>query len=143
MFIDRHLRFCNSLGITASAASTDLIDLGAERRIGTGRPLYMVCVVTVAFTDASSNSTVTVTLESDSTSAFGSAATVLTLPVFAALSAIGTRRIVAIPVDTATEQYLRAYFTVANGDLTTGSFTCFLTEDVEAFQSYADDITVQ
>lgn len=143
MILDAHARFSNAQAITASAASTNLMDLNAtERRPGTGKPIYFVVVCTVAMTDSGSDSTVTVTLQSDSTSAFGSAATVLTLPVFAATSAAGTRRVIQLPADTAHEQYIRAYYTVANGNLTTGSFTAFLATNIEAIQEYADGFTI-
>jgi len=142
MIHDALARFSNSQAVTASAASTDIMDLGEERRIGTGKPVYLVVQTTVVMADSGSDSTVTATLESDSAEAFSSATTVLTLPVFAAETAAGTRRMLAIPPDVLTERYIRVYYTVANGNLTTGSFDAFLTESVDAIQTYADNVTI-
>ena len=142
--IDRQLRFASSAqAVTASAASTDLIDTGAAQDWGPGKTLWFVSHCTVAMTDASSNSTVTVSLESDDAAAFSSATTVATLPVFAALSAAGTVRVMQLPPMTTNERYLRAYYTVANGDLSTGSFDTYITETPPAIgDQYADNITI-
>ena len=67
MIMDAQLLFSDAQAITAAAGSTNTIDLGAVRDIGTGENLYLVVTVDVAFTDGSSNSTLTVALEGDST----------------------------------------------------------------------------
>lgn len=128
MDLDRQTRFSLDQAITASAGSTDQIDLiTAQQNLGRGKDIYFNVVCTVAMTDSSSNSTVTVTLETDNDSAFGSATTAqLSLPVFSALSAIGTARSAKIQSLATLERYMRAYYTVANGNLDTGSFTAWL-----------------
>lgn len=117
--------------VTADAISENVIDLhphyGAAAtqgyNIGNGEPLVLEVVCTVAMTDASSNSTCTVTLESDSTANLATSATThITLPAFGALSAAGTTRIAILPPGQTFERYLGLRFTMANGNLTTGSF---------------------
>jgi hypothetical protein len=143
MILDGQNLFSDAQAITSSAASTNLIDLKSTTTYaGTGKPLYVVSLVDTAMTDASSNSTVTVTIQSDSTSAFGSAATVLSLTAFAATAAAGTVVKGVIPPDTNCERYIRAYYTVANGALTTGAFTTFITTDLETYRTYADGFTI-
>lgn len=142
MIHDGQNLFSSEQSVTASAASTNLIDLGIERYIGTGQPIYVVVVCDAAMTDGGSDSTVTVTLQSDAASAFGSPTTVQTLGTFAATAAAGTRLLGVIPPDVATERYIRLYYTVANGNLTTGDFTAFLALDAQTFRSYADAITI-
>jgi len=123
---DANTRFSNAQAITASAASTNTIDLGVGYNLGVGGELYIEVVVTTAFTDASSNSTITVTLETDDNTSFSSATTLQTIGTFAALSAIGTRLTANVPYSpTLYERYIRLYYTAANGDLTTGAVTAY------------------
>lgn len=141
--IDAQLLFSDAQAITASAASTNLVDLRAARRIAVGRPLFFVAQVTTAFTDAGSDSTVAVTIESDTTSAFSSATTIQTIGTFGALSAVGSRFIVALQDPTTAEQYIRAYYTVANGNLTTGKITAFLTDNPSQWAAYPAGHSIQ
>lgn len=142
MYLDAQNLFSDAQAVTASAASTNLIDFGSARDIGVGRELYIVVVVDVAMTDAGSDSTVTVTLETDDNAAFSSATAVQTIGTFAATTAAGSRLVARLQPDAGWEQYVRAYYTVANGDLTTGSFTAFLTTDIQAWTAYPIGYTV-
>jgi hypothetical protein len=143
MYMDAQLLFSDAQAVTAAAASTNLVDLVAtERRIGTGKPLYIVIGVDVAMTDSGSDSTIAVTLESDTTAAFASATNRQTLGTFAATSAIGTTIIAVVAPEILTERFIRLYYTPANGDLTTGSFTAFMTTEIQAFTGYPDGFTI-
>ena len=142
MLLDAYNRFSNAQAITSSAASTNTLDLSEARNIGVGERLYVVSLVTTAFTDGSSDSTVTVTMQTDATDAFGSATTTFTLGVFAALSAAGTALIVPIPVDGINEEVARLYYTVANGALSTGAITSFVTKDIQKYIAYPDAVTI-
>lgn len=143
MYVDSQLLFCDALAITSAVGSTNTLDLSAIRDIGSGRPLFLVVTVDVAMTDGSSNSTLAVAIEGDSTTTITPDATqdVLTIP---AVSAAGAIFIVALSPTLAPLQYryIRLKFTPANGDLTTGSFTAFLALDVQNYKSYADNITI-
>lgn len=143
MYIDSQLLFSDAQAITAAAASTNSVNLGAVRDIGTGQDLYVVCVCDVAMTDSGSDSTLTVALEGDSTSTFSPDATA-DLFTFSAASAAGTVKIAKLSPGLAplAYQYIQLKYTPANGNLTTGSFTAFLTLDVEKYTSYADSITI-
>jgi hypothetical protein len=136
--------FSDAQDITATASSTNVVDLGTERRFGTGEPVYLVATVTTAFTDSSSNSTVTVTLQSAAAATMASATTRLTLPVFAAESAAGTKQIGVVPPGALNERYYNVKYTVANGDLTTGAFDTFFTLDPDTndFGGYPDNVTI-
>lgn len=143
MYVDSQLLFDDALAITSAVGSTNTIDLSAVRDIGTGRTLYVVVTVDVAMTDASSNSTLAVALEGDSTTTFTPDATdtLFTIP---AVTAAGTVFIAALDPGMASLQYryIRLKYTPANGDLTTGTFTSFLALDVQKFTAYADAITI-
>ena len=142
MILDAHLLFDDAAAHLTTEASTNLVDLGAIRDIGTGENLYFVILVDTAFTDASSNSTMAITLETDDNASFSSAATAQTIGTFAALAAAGTTMYAKLQPGTINERYLRVKYTVANGDLTTGAFTAFLTKDLQKYTNYADGITI-
>jgi len=143
MILDKELMFSDNQAVTASAASTNVIDLGAIRNIGVGSRVFCVVVVTVAFTDSGSDSTVTVDLETDDNSSFSSAVARQRLGVFAALAPAGTRFIAALSPDVINERYLRVYYTLTGGSLTTGSFDAFLVNDIDAVSYYANNSTIQ
>ena len=48
MFIDANLLFSNAQAVTADAVGTNVIDLSVARSIGSGEPLAVVFIVTVA-----------------------------------------------------------------------------------------------
>ena len=127
MYIDAHNLFDDAAAHLTTEASTNLIDLGAIRNMGVGEDIYFVIQVDTAFTDGSSNSTMAITLETDDNASFSSATTAQTIGTFAALTAAGTRLVAKLQPDAINERYLRVKYTVANGDLTTGAFTAFLT----------------
>ena len=138
MLLDAQLLFSDAQAVTATAASTNLIDLfSVQPRIGDGQELYIQVSVDVAFTDASSNSTITVTVEQDDNAAFSSAATVQTIGTFAALTAAGSRLVARLSPLAYTERYIRLMYTTANGDLTTGSFTAGVLLGVDSFFAHA------
>jgi hypothetical protein len=143
MYVDKLLQFSSAQAITAAAASTDYIDLGSVRNIGDGEDLYLVSVVTTAFTDASSNSTLSVSLYGDSTTTFtpDGSDVVFTIP---ALAAIGDTFAAKLSPSHAAlgYRYVQAYYTPNNGDLSTGAVTTFITKDISKYRAYADNITI-
>ncbi len=143
MILDSQNIYSDAQAVTASARSTNQIDHGIARDLGTGQDLYLVVAVVTAFTDSGSDSTVAVTLETDNDSAFGSPTlAVITLPTFAALTAAGTVKIAKLPPGDVNERYSAVYYTVANGNLTTGAFDAFLVENIQQFVAYADNVTI-
>lgn len=143
MIIDTNLRFSNAQAITAAAQSTNVLDLHKGRDPGNGRPLFVVVVVTTAFTDAGSDSTLTVALEGDSTAAMVPAKS-RDLFIIPALAAAGDTFISPLHPKGAVEayQFLDLKYTPNNGNLTTGSVTSFIVEDVAAWVAYAKNYTI-
>tara|TARA_R100000656_G_C3931733_1_gene124961 strand:+ start:40 stop:471 length:432 start_codon:yes stop_codon:yes gene_type:complete len=142
MYLDAQNLFDDNAAHLTTEASTNLIDLGAARNIGVGEDIYFVIQVDTAFTDGSSNSTMTITLETDDNASFSSATTAQTVGTFAALAAAGTRLVAKLQPEQINERFLRVKYTVASGDLSTGKFTAFLTKDLQAYTSYPDGITI-
>lgn len=141
MYQDALLTFSDDQAVTAAAASTSHVDFSAVRNMGVGTPLFIVVVCTVAMTDASSDSTLAVALEGDSTTTFTPDYT-RTLFTFDALSAAGTTKVAALGPDDLNLEYGQLKYTPANGNLTTGSFTAFITHNPHLYTSYADNITI-
>ena len=135
------LLFSDAQAVTATAASTSSIDLSAVRDAGTGEDLYVVVTCDVAMTDGSSDSTLAVAIEGDSTTTFTPDYT-RTLFTFSALSAAGTVKIAKLSPGDVNLRYLQLKYTPASGDLTTGSFTAFITSQVDKWTAYADAITI-
>lgn len=144
MILDANTRFSNAQAITAAANSTNVLDIGkAGRNPGTGKPLYVVVVVTVAFTDSGSDTTLTVTLEGDTTNAMVPAKS-RDLFIIPALAAVGDTFIAPLHPQGAVEayQFLDLKYTPNNGSLTTGSVTAAIVEDVAAWTAFANNSTI-
>lgn len=143
MLLDAQNLFSDAQAVTAAADSTNIIDLGAVRDIGTGEPLYIMISVDVAMTDAGNDSAITVALQGDSTDTITPDATenILTIP---ATTAVG--ELFFIRLDPASAplqlQYINLKYTPTNGNLTTGSFTAAIVKDIQRNVSYPDNITI-
>lgn len=127
--VDEHMRFSSAQEILSSAISSNIIDLRATFEHGiTARPLYIVSVVTTAFTDSGNNSNATLILQTDGVEAFNSATNTQTLGVFATNAAVGD--IICVPIGplNAGERYLGVYYDIGGGNLTTGKVTTWITD---------------
>lgn len=152
MYLDKQLEFSDGQAVTATAISTNVVDLISNssgknplRDIGTGQDMYLVVITRTAATDTSSDATLTVSLESDSTENLATSATVHfstgTL-AFAGFSAAGTVLAAVKLPKGEYERYLGVRYTVGAGPLTAGNFDAFLTTDVDSFRAYARNYVV-
>jgi hypothetical protein len=128
MIIDKLLQVSNEQVVTASAASTDVIDFGQVNP------------------NSGLNDNVTVSITVDEAAAAAGAATVTfsvqdsadnsTFTDVLATQAIGKATLVAgyqvlIPVPYRLRRYFRVYYTVATGPLTTGKFSAQIVTGVQ------------
>lgn len=144
MYMDINNRFSNAQSVTSAARSTNQFNQGlANRDAGTGRPLYVVVVVTEAFTDSGSNSTLTVSLGGDTTSTM-TPDKERSLFIIPALAAVGDTFIAPLHPrgDVEQYQYLDLGYSPNNGDLTTGKVTSFITQDPQAWVAKANNYTI-
>ncbi|WAH51944.1 hypothetical protein LMA04_17890 [Pseudescherichia vulneris] len=137
MINDKLLMFSEAQAVTASAASTDTIDLGpidgTRRDIGVGEPLEY-WVTTNATATAAGAATVNVQLQ---TSPDNSTWTTLTSSGDLALaSLVAGRRIVSQKVPQGVQRYLRVNYVVGTGPLTAGAFTAGINLDVDGNNHY-------
>lgn len=130
MIIDKALEMSAKQAVTAAAASTNVIDLGAAGDAIGNEPFVVVQVDTT--TDSAGDAAVcTFKIETSVDEAFSSPI------VLAATAAIPQASLVAgaIPVKMrlplGAKRYLRVYYGVATADFTAGKFNAFITQDVK------------
>jgi len=112
MLLDSQNLFSDAQAFTASAASTNLIDLGSEVELGIGEPMAVVITVDVAADGTTTDETYAFAVQADSTAAFSSAATVVSRTIgYAALTAY-SQHVIPIPPDTSMERFVRLYATL-------------------------------
>ena len=139
MIFDRTLLFSNAQAITADAASTDIVDLGATgtayghaaalvKDLGKGAAIPLLIQVVEAFNTLTS---LRVVVQCDDNSGFSSAKDVLevTLPL-ASLTVGRTFPIIAIPPGV-NERYMRIYYDVIGTNPTLGKVTAGVVEGVQ------------
>lgn len=140
MILDTNLRFSNAQAITATADSTNIIDqVKALRDAGTGKPLYVVVIVTEAMTNTG---TVDVAVQSDSTTTMtpDKTRTMFRIP---ALAAVGDMFVQALMPGGEVEQlqYLGLKYTV-NGTVDTGKVKAFLTQNYQRWVAKANNYNI-
>lgn len=151
MLLNSQEVFSDAQAVTATAISTNVIDLNAVagpnaiQDIGSGEDMFLVVTTLTAATDTGSDATLTVTLESDTAVGLGAAPVVhfsTGALAFAAFSPAGTNlAIVKLPT-AEYKRYLGVRYTVASGPLTAGTFDAYLTKDVSKFKAYANGFYV-
>ena len=128
MFIDKTLQVSNEQAVTATAASTDVIDFGqANPDVGMTDQCSMVITTDEAAT-ASGAATVTFSVQDSADNS--------TFVDGAATAAIAEATLVAgyqhvIPMPTKLRRYCRVYYTVATGPLTAGKFSAQVVTGVQ------------
>lgn len=146
-FVDNNLELSDEQAVTSSAIS-DVIDLGASPTVRSLslQNAYLVVNCTETASDGGVETfTVTVSLESDSVAALSSSPTTHWASETHGVSeeamvAGGNVAIVPLPVKASYERYLGVRYTVANGPLTVGKFTAYITHDPSIRTLYPDAI---
>ncbi len=138
MIIDKQNSLSEEQAVTASAASTNYIDLGAARDLGLSK-MDLAITVTEAVTAAGA-ATVTFQLQCDDNSSFSSAKTVIqTDAIPKATMVAGYQFFLNIPVGL-DERYVRLYYSVATGPLTAGKFSAAIVHGIQKNKAYPDAI---
>lgn len=132
MITDALLQLSDAQAVTASAYSTNTIDLQGQGDIGAGSSLFLVFGVW----ESAAGSAVSVTFQVVASAAAGlSPHTVLVQSGPIALSALSRgRKLISLEVPRGiflhgTHRYLGARFEVAGGVLSSGRFDCILTPE--------------
>lgn len=120
MIIDKALQVSNEQAVTASAASTDVIDFGqASPDIGLS-DMYMVITVDASAASATGIATVTFSVQDSADNVtFKNVAVTDAVP----LSGLTLGQQFVIPMPTKLRRYCRVYYTVGGENLTAGKFS--------------------
>ena len=130
MIIDRFNEMSDAQAVTASHASTNVIDLGTAKKIE-AKPFFLHIKVPTAVT-ADGAATVTFAFQTDDNASFSSATTLWTSSAIGKASLTAGTEVVRLALNgLALEQYVRVYYTVATGPLTAGAFDAFLSPDAD------------
>lgn len=147
MILDKTNEFSDSQAVTATAISTNVIDInpgGANSTvdIGNGEDVQLVIQVDTAAT-ADGAATVTFSLESSAAAGLTSATVHWTSAAIgkAALTKGAEVARVKLPAGDY-KPYLGVRYTVATGPLTAGAFSAFLVKDSQSREQYKSGFTV-
>ena len=123
-YLDAQLLLSDAQALTATAASTNYINLTATSTfLGTGEPLALVITVDVAA--GGTSPTLGVTVQSDDNTSFSTPTTVTVSPTYAAAQlTAGAQLTIPLPSGVATERYLRASYAVGGTTPTMTITTC-------------------
>lgn len=135
MIIDSRLEFSDAQALTATAVSTNVIDLGADRDIGPGKAMWLVVSVDVAADATTGDETYQVDIQSGSTATPTAVIASLVIPRG---TAAGSRFVLGFPW--ANERYLRLN-NVLGGTTPTITLSAWLTDqEPAAWQAYPDSL---
>jgi hypothetical protein len=141
MRIDKDNQFSDGQAVTATAISEHVIDANHASNLlkdlgNRGQPLYLYVLCTEAFATATS---VTITLESDSTANLATSATVhFTTGAIAIASLTAGAQVVRVQLPEAAtyERYLGLRYTIGGSNATAGKFTSFLAGNIPGWKAY-------
>uniref|UniRef100_A0A483Z6T5 Fimbrial protein n=1 Tax=Klebsiella pneumoniae TaxID=573 RepID=A0A483Z6T5_KLEPN len=127
MLLDQQALFSAAQAITATAASTNVIDTGCYKDVGKYGDIPLLIQVVEGFNNLTS---LTVTVQTDDNSAFSSAADVLSMTIPQASLVLGYKSpVITLPMKM--ERYIRLNYTVTGTAPTTGKVTAGITGGVQ------------
>lgn len=127
MLLDQQALFSAAQAITATAASTNVIDTGSNKDVGKYGDIPLLIQVVEGFNNLTS---LTVTVQTDDNSAFSSAADVLSMTIPLASLVPGYKSpVITLPMKM--ERYIRLNYTVTGTAPTTGKVTAGITGGVQ------------
>ncbi|HHQ5767871.1 TPA: Bbp16 family capsid cement protein [Klebsiella pneumoniae] len=127
MLLDQQALISAAQAITATAASTNVIDTGSNKDVGKYGDIPLLIQVVEGFNNLTS---LTVTVQTDDNSAFSSAADVLSMTIPLASLVLGYKSpVITLPMKM--ERYIRLNYTVTGTAPTTGKVTAGITGGVQ------------
>jgi len=130
MIIDSQLELSNAQALTATAASTNYIDMSVAG--DANRSLRLVIQVSTVLDSDGDAATLDVTIQTDTVANFASPTTIATIAQIAEATLVAGYRIcnIEIPPEVC-QRYLRVYYTVGTENFTSGNVDAFLTFDAQ------------
>ena len=124
MILDKQLIFSNGQALTATADSTNVIDLG-QTRANEGEPTEILLQVDTALTSGGA-STLVVSLVTDDNEAFSSATTLLSTPAIPKATLVRGYQFSIGYLPPNVERYVKLVYTVGTADFTAGNINAAL-----------------
>ena len=140
MYIDAQHLFSDSQALTATAVSSNVVDLGIDGNLGIGEPMAVVISVEVALDDTDADETYVFTVQSGSTA---TPTTVIATKTATRGDVAGTKYVLPIPADQSADRYLRLNYTLG-GTTPSGTVSAFLIPQnmIDNYVKYADGFTI-
>lgn len=138
MIQDALLQFSDAQALTATAVSTNSIDLGPQNRnIADGYPMAILIAPSVSADITTGDETYAVALQTDDNSAFSSPTTLVTLTIPAAQLKAGQVAYFGLPSGAVFERYLRLNYTLGgtSPSVTLDAFICPL-DSIPKYSTY-------
>lgn len=142
-YLDAQLTLSDSQALTATAASTNVIDFGSLFGVAGGEPLGVVINVEVASDNTTGNETYSIALQTDGDVAFGSAQTLITYALPAGTAAGSTICLPFVPNASFSEQYYRLNYTLG-GTTPTVTLSAYVVplSMVDKYYAHPDNIVI-
>lgn len=134
MFVDKQTLMSDAQAITATAVSTNIIDLGSDRDVGPGEPVRLLIQVVEAFNTLTS---LQIDMQTDDNSSFSSATVIQLQSMALAALTLGARAVISV-WPRANERYVRMNYTVTGTNPTLGKITAGIVVDDQSWQAYAN-----
>lgn len=131
MIIDKSLEFSDAQALTATADSTNVVDLSSASPVGPGTTLYIVMQLDVATDFTTGDETYVISIETDDNAAFSSAEVLATIS-FVGANAAGTRKVFGFTYTN--QRYIQLLYTLAG---TTPSMTISAWISADLASAYA------
>lgn len=129
MYLDNELYMSNAQALTATAASTDYIDLGQDDT-GTGvyggTDMELLVRVDTELDSAGDSATLTIAIQVDTVTNFASPTTLAQSDAIAEAACTANAELFRVKIPHGTERYLRIYYTVGTEDFTSGNISAIL-----------------
>lgn len=128
MILDKNMEFSDAQAVTASAASTNVVDTGiANANLGDGRPKRVEAVVNTDFATCDS---IKFTLQECDTVG-GSYTTLLDGVAVLVAAAVSGKKLFSGALPTQHKRFLRGYYTIAGSNATAGKVDAFIAADIQ------------
>lgn len=134
MLLDALLQLSAAQAVTATAVSTNTIDLTVARDLGPGRSLWLVWQVDTTFTAAGA-ATLTLQAITSASANLSSPTVVSQTDAIAKTELTAGRKLIAQRIDPAVvaaqangQRFLGAQYTVGTGPMTAGAVTCYVAD---------------